>query len=147
LIERLCDDYPDGWALSLHSPSLKVVLAMCPDDVRISAWCKSFGVYKPNVNPAYVWEPVIWRGGRKYTRDDATVRDFIVEPITLQRGLTGAKPREVCRWIFALLNAQPGDELHDLFPGTGAVGAAWAEWTNDRSPLPELPLMEGRLDP
>jgi hypothetical protein len=140
LIERLCDEYSDGWAMSLHTPSLSIILGMCPKDVRVGSWCKSFGIFKPNVNPAYVWEPVIWRGGRKRTRKDDTVRDFLVCPITLERGLTGAKPREFCRWIFSLLNAQKGDVLDDLFPGTGAVGAAWGEWTGDQSKLALLPL-------
>ncbi len=36
LIERLCRDYPDGWALSCSSPSLKVLLPLCPDDVRVT---------------------------------------------------------------------------------------------------------------
>lgn len=51
-----------------------------------------------------------------------TPKDFIVEPITLQKGLVGAKPARVCRWILDLLNFEPGDELIDLFPGTGIMG-------------------------
>ena len=43
LIERLVDEYPDGWALSLHSPSLWTLLPMCPEDVRVAAWVKPFG--------------------------------------------------------------------------------------------------------
>lgn len=128
LIERLCDEFPDGWAMSCHTPSLRTLLPMCPDDVRVASWCKSFGVFKPNVNPAYVWEPVLYRGGRKYTRQDNTVRDFMVCPITLMKGLPGAKPEEFCRWVIMLLNAQEGDELHDLFPGTGVMGRVFDEW-------------------
>src|SRR5574343_923275 len=60
LITRLSDEYPDGWALSLHTPSLRELLPLCPPDVRVGAWCKSFCSFKPNVNPAYAWEPVIW---------------------------------------------------------------------------------------
>ena len=41
----------------------------------------------------------------------------------------GAKPAAVCRWIFALLGAGPGDTLDDLFPGSGAVSRAWAAYT------------------
>jgi len=140
LVERLCDEYPDGWALSLHVPSLQIIREMCPADCRTGVWLKSFASFKPNVNPAYCWEPVIWRGGRKYTRKDATVRDFLVEPIAMMKGLPGAKPRKFCRWIFSLLNAQKGDTMDDLFPGTGIVGASWAEWTGSKSPLPHLPL-------
>lgn len=131
LIERLCDEYPDGWALSCHTPSLRVLLPMTPTDTRIGSWQKSFAAFKPNVNPAYAWEPVLFRGGRKYTRDDNTVRDWIVEPITMRRGLPGAKPTMFCRWVIQLLNAQKGDEFHDLFPGTGAFISIWDEWQLD----------------
>jgi hypothetical protein len=41
-----------------------------------------------------------------------------------------AKPAAVCRWIFGLLGAQAGDSLDDLFPGSGAVGRAWAVFTS-----------------
>jgi DNA modification methylase len=51
-----------------------------------------------------------------------TPKDFIVEPITLRKGLVGAKPEKVCRWILDLLNARPGDEVVDLYPGTGVMG-------------------------
>lgn len=63
LIERLCDEFPDGWALSLHTPSLKAMLNFCPDDVRVGAWVKPFAAFKKNVTRAYAWEPVILRGG------------------------------------------------------------------------------------
>jgi hypothetical protein len=121
LVERLVDEFPDGWAMSLHSPALKHILPLCPDDCRISAWVKPFCSFKPNVNPAYAWEPVIWRGGRKRTREQFTVRDWISAEITLQRGLTGAKPRGFCDWLIKILNVQSGDEFVDLFPGTGAA--------------------------
>lgn len=127
LIERLCADYPDGWAMSLSTPSLRALLPLCPDDVRVAAWVKPFCAFKANVNPAYAWEPVIWRGGRKRTRKQDTTRDWLAESITLKRGLTGAKPRAFCMWIFDLLNVQPGDEVDDLFHGSGAVAAAIAE--------------------
>ena len=45
-----------------------------------------------------------------------------MEPITLKKGLVGAKPEKVCRWILELLNFHPGDELIDLYPGTGIMG-------------------------
>ena len=128
LIARLVDEFPDGWALSLSSPTLKQVLAMCPEDVRVMAWVKPFASFKPNVNPAYAWEPVIVRGGRRRTRQDLTVRDWVSANITLQRGLSGAKPEEFCFWLFAVLNANASDEIHDLFPGTRAVTKAWDKW-------------------
>lgn len=129
LISRLELEYPDGWALSASSTSLKQVLALCPDDVRVSAWCKSFASYKAGVNPAYAWEPVIWRGGRQpRARSEPTIRDWIVCPITLKRGMPGAKPDTFSYWLFALLGMMPDDTLDDLYPGSRAVGRAWRRW-------------------
>ena len=54
-----------------------------------------------------------------------TPKDFLVEPITLKKGLVGAKPAKVCAWILDLLNFQHSEDfLHDLFPGSGSMGAA-----------------------
>lgn len=143
LITRLCDEYPDGWAMSCSSPSYHILRAMCPDDVRTGIWVKPFAIFKPNVNPAYAYEPVIFRGGRKRGRDVDTVRDWVSANITLKRGLTGAKPREFCRWVFAFLNMQPGDTFTDIFPGTGAVAAAWAEWSRMPGPNEGLQFTRG----
>jgi hypothetical protein len=144
LIERLSDEWPDGWALSLHVPSLRVLLPMCPQDVRIATACKTFGQIRPT-RVQWMWEPIIWRGGRPGERKPL-VRDWLMYSNQHRGGyrpdgtLIGAKPRAFCRWIFDLLGAEPGDTLDDLFPGTGAVGAAWAEYIGERSPLPRLPL-------
>lgn len=134
LIDRLCDEFFDGWAMSLSSPSLKTILPMCPDDCRVMAWVKPFAVFKPNVGTAYAWEPVIVRGGRKRTREQPTVRDWVSANITLKRGLTGAKPRDFALWILDILNARPGDDVVDLFPGTGAVQAVIEERLQKRQP-------------
>jgi hypothetical protein len=48
--------------------------------------------------------------------------------------VTGAKPAAVCRWIFDLLGAAPGDTLDDLYPGSGAVTRAWAAYTTRTGP-------------
>jgi hypothetical protein len=141
LIAMLQRDFPDGWALSASSPSLKTILPLCPDAVRIAAWVKSFCAFKRGVRPAYAWEPVIFRGGRNPVNGfrhapperngkQNTPKDFIVEPITLQKGLVGAKPAKVCRWILDMLNVQVGDEVVDLFPGTGIMGRVAAEITD-----------------
>lgn len=136
LISRLDLDY-DAWALSLSTPSLKAILRWCPDDIRVGSWVKSFASFKPNVNPAYAWEPVIFRRCRdKRSRSEPTVRDWISEPITLKRGLTGAKPERVCWWIFDMLGLRPDDELDDLFPGSGAVGRAWDVYRTGHSQRP-----------
>lgn len=124
LIDRLCDEF-DAWAMSLHSPALKTILPMCPDDVRVMAWVKPFCSFKLNVTVAYAWEPVIVRGGRKRPTTEPTVRDWVDANITLRKGLTGAKPPAFCWWLFEVLNLKPCDEFVDVFPGTGVVSREW----------------------
>ena len=125
LVNSLVANYPDGWALSTSSPGLRIVLPLCPPDIRVMAWVKPFAIFKPNVNPGYCWEPVLVHGGRRRTRKDPTVRDFILANITLKKGMVGAKPVTFCRWLFDVLGAQGGDELDDLFPGSGIVSREW----------------------
>ena len=55
--------------MSLHTPALKYILPMCPDDVRVIAWTKTFTSFKPSVGVAYTWEAVIVRSGRRRTRE------------------------------------------------------------------------------
>lgn len=138
LCAKLIMEYPDGWALSCSSSSLgRILPLLVGEKYRIGSWCKSFCAFKCNVRPAYAWEPVIFMGGRnpvnghraaipKRNGKQVTPKDFIVEPITLKKGFVGAKPERVCHWILDLLNFQPGDELVDLFFGTGAMTrVAW----------------------
>jgi hypothetical protein len=131
LIHRLVEDYPDGWALSTSSPSLQEILPMCPPDVRVMAWVKPFCIFKPGVNPAYAWEPVLVRGGRKRTRQQPTVRDWVSCNITLRKGLCGVKPEGFCKWLFEVLNVQMGDTLVDLFPGSGAVTRSFEQYLEE----------------
>lgn len=127
LIERLEADY-DCWALSLHEPSLRVILPMCPPGIRVAAWVKPFAAFKANVTRAWAWEPVIFKFSRARTRQQSTWRDFVSEPITMRRGFPGAKPDAFCYWVFEGLNLTAQDDFDDLFPGSGAVGSAWDKW-------------------
>jgi len=127
LVDRLCSDY-DSWALSLSSPTLKYILSLCPDDVRVASWVKPFCIFKPNVNPAYAWEPVIFRNPRKRSRKENTVRDWVSANITLKKGLVGAKPEIFCYWLFELLGLLPEDDFHDLYIGTGIVTRCWESY-------------------
>ena len=130
LIESLTEF--DGWALSMTSGNLRDLLPLCPSDVRVMAWVKPFAAFKPNVPVAYAWEPVIVRGGRKRDKAQDTVRDWCAANITMQKGCPGAKPLEFCYWIFSVLNVHPGDDLVDIFPGSGNVGQAWQTWQKQR---------------
>lgn len=128
LIERLVMEYPDGWALSCSSPSLRFLLPICPEDVRVMAWVKPFAAFKRNVRVAYAWEPVIVKPAERLEGAIPT-RDFVAEGITMRRGFTGAKPEGFCYWLFAAMGMRPGlDTLDDLFVGSGAVTRAFEAW-------------------
>jgi len=140
LLARLMDEFPDGWALSASSPSLREIIRMplYPEKARIGAWVKPFCSFKKNVNPAYAWEPVIFYGGRRKGtgKHIETERDWCAESITLRKGLSGVKPLGVCYWIFEMLGMCKCDEFHDLFPGSGAVTKAWEMFVASQSQPP-----------
>ena len=121
LIGFLCSEYPDGWALSTSSPALHKVLPLCPPYVRVMAWVKPFCSFKPGVGVAYAWEPVIVSGGRKRTRKQKTIRDWVPANITIKKGLHGAKPVQFYYWILDVLNYFDGDTIEDIFPGIGTL--------------------------
>lgn len=142
LVARLSDEF-EAWALSLHTPSLPTILPLCPQDVRVGAWVKPFASFKPGVNPAYAWEPVIFRGGRKGRKGEPTVRDWCAANITMRRGFPGAKPEALAFWVFDFLGLQAGDDFTDMFPGSGAVTRAWESYCRQC----RLPLNMPRLKP
>lgn len=100
-----------------------------PKRLRVSPWVKPFCSFKPGVNPAFAWEPVIWWSSRPRTREQQTVRDWVSANITLKTGLAGAKPHAFNFWLFELLNLQPDDKFVDIYPGTGRVAEAWTRYT------------------
>ena len=137
LIGQLCRDYPDGWALSTSANALQTILTLCPPGVRAAIWHRTDS-QPPGRNPTrwqQVWEPVIIRGGRHHRDDGPVVRNLLTAG-SLSGGcsgheghsIPGQKPAVFCRWVFALLGAHPDDELHDLFPGSGAVIREWAAY-------------------
>jgi len=155
LIARLETNY-DGWALSCKSNAKELawLIGLCNQDVRLGAWVKPFCSFKPNVNPAYAWEPIIFYSPVKRERSAPTVRDWVSENITLKKGVSGAKPPAFCFWLFELLGMSREDEFDDLFPGSGAVAAMLESWrtcvplaldyafhVEDGEPSPELSLV------
>jgi hypothetical protein len=156
LVERLLAEYPDGWALSTSAAALHEVLPLCPPPekskknkgryldgtgTRILVWAKPQTVWRP-VSIQYGWEPILVYGGRPRGTERGFLRDYIVaNPRNAEdrksvvanprnaESFTGAKPPEFCRYLFEALGAESEDELHDLFPGSGAVGKAWDAWT------------------
>lgn len=121
LMRDMDRDY-DGWALSLHVPSLAALWPAAEQmGARLGAWVKTFAAYKRNVRVAYTWEPLIWKRSAERREGDPVGRDHLSCQIAMERGLPGAKPPEFCRWVLMLLGHQDGDELVDIFPGTGVM--------------------------
>lgn len=48
------------------------------------------------------------------------------EPRAFPGAIVGMKPPQFAEWVFRMLGAAPGDELDDLYPGSGAVSLAWS---------------------
>ena len=134
----------DGWALSTSMAALRTILPMCPDDVRIAAWLRGARHGQARRYPSNGWEPVIYRPGRTPTAvriaqeppadpqvgNPTDVLCYAARPRTTDpRRVTGAKPGAFARWVFDLLGALPGDDLIDVFPGSGGVARAWNVYT------------------
>ena len=125
----------DGWALSTSAAALPAVLAVCPPGVRVASWHRGVRPTRSG-RPLNGWEPVIYSGGRALLDPDAGAPrrvDTLVHHsrprLTDPARVIGAKPAVFCRWVFDLLGALPGDELHDIFPGSGGIARAWATYT------------------
>lgn len=129
----------DGWALSTSSRALPSLLAMCSRralcrNVRVAAWVRPG---RPHSTAAVVkgWEPVVWIPARHIVPAGTHgVRDALLDVRprrrpTLPGNVIGAKSPAFCAWVFALLGARPGDELDDLYPGSGIVARSWAAWS------------------
>jgi len=116
----------DGWALSTSAKTLQYVLSLCPPDVRIAAWGKPHGVSSKTRGAHNAWEPIIYKPARLR---QPGFPDFLTAlPARGGGTLPGRKPLAFCAFLFRLLGASPVDELDDVFPGTGIVGRAFAEF-------------------
>lgn len=115
----------DGWALSTSAKALRDVLPLCPPHARVCAWVKPHGAVPISRGLHNVWEPLIVVGGRQ--RPPGKQDTLIAHAARRGGTLPGRKPIAFCAWLFDCLGMQAGDELEDLFPGTGIVGRAWRE--------------------
>lgn len=122
----------DGWALSLSVKSLPAILKLCPDDVLVLGW------FKPIAPPLgdhrrYNWEPVILSPVRQPGPGYVPIAAIASPPQFTFRAkpeshVIGEKPQDFAHWVFAAAGLTEDDELDDLFPGSGAIGRAWATY-------------------
>jgi len=114
-----------GWALSTSPRALRDVLPLCPPEAHICPWVKPIGVAPGTHGLHTTWEALIVVGGRQR---QPGVRDWLrAMPARGWGSLPGRKPIAFCAFLFDALGMLPGDELIDLFPGTGAVSRSWRE--------------------
>lgn len=167
----------DGWALSTSAEALPYVLGvlgalqtasrgarrrgLAPNKVRVAPWIRG---PRPHATARLLtsWEAVIFLPARCGSRGagETPTLDSLVGPTprrrsTLPSAVIGAKPPEFCAWLFRLLGARIGDELDDLYPGSGIVGRSWL-WYQGRDPgrlptsgatrRPGLALLSGDFD-
>ena len=126
-------------------------------NVRVAAWIRGPRPHATARYALNAWEPVIYvpvaldvAGDASRTPADETDASRLATPdpsrgagvvrrvdtlthgvspmLTLPGRVIGAKPAAFCRWMFDLIGATPGDELDDLFPGSGMVGKTWAAY-------------------
>lgn len=127
LMARLAIDY-DGWALSCHAPALRILWPVAPARARAAVWVKPWRAGRKNVRVAYTWEAVIYVPARDRTSEGAQpTRDHLNEPTTIGTGVVGAKPESFCRWVLDLMGYVDGDEVTDLFPGSGVMDRVVAQ--------------------
>lgn len=122
----------DGWALSTSADALPEVLAIVAamglEGVRVAAWVRGARP-TPSRSPLTSWEPVLYGGGRRELSDRPALDSLshVSRPRTTDPDrVVGAKPADFAWWLFSLLGARPGDDFHDLFPGSGGMSRAWA---------------------
>jgi hypothetical protein len=137
LVEQLAGY--DGWALSTSMVALRDVLPLAPPATCVAAWVNT-NAEPPGARPLshhLVWEPLLVLAARR--RPDVK-NAWIGPPHTAFYGgqIVGQKHPSFLRWLFNMLGAEPGDSLDDIFPGSGAVGRAWAAWSTQLA-LPTEP--------
>ena len=113
-----------GWALSTAADALREVLPLCPAGARVCAWTKPHGVPKKTRGLHNVWEPLIVVRPRR--RRPGVPDALRALPARGGGELMGRKPLAFAAWLFNCLGLVPGDELVDVFPGTGVIGQSWA---------------------
>lgn len=125
----------DGWALSTSAAALPAVSALAVSlglSFRVGAWIRGHRTH-PARGPLSAWEPVLFHGARPLVsaRPGIDVLDHFHHPRRGPGEVVGAKPWAFCAWLFRdLLQARAGDELADLFPGSGGVRLAWQRWAS-----------------
>lgn len=123
LMRRLDAEY-DGWAMSASAKTLPALAIAIPERARIAVW-RVTNAIPDGCRVRSTWEPLIYSipSGRRAYGTGHVVADVLEAPHPMS-GFVGSKPVAWTSWVLALLGHQAGDEVDDLFPGSGAVTRA-----------------------
>lgn len=149
LVVRMLDEYPDGWGLCMSSKSILevsgIITTLAPKstwkDFRWASWHKG-----PRncvaLHARDSWEPFLVYRGRERRMEPAEKLDNTLVWGGRQHShpgaLVGMKPAAFCEWAFRQLNAQRGDTMADIFPGSGAITRAWRYYAGE--PVTQLTM-------
>jgi len=131
LVRELEKNY-DGWAIAMSVHSLSTYLDIVETDsrngIRVCVWNKPSAITSGNRITNH-WEPVLirvprerrgWKSGGQRMKDVLTCNPP-------RKNFRGSKPQEWTMWVLDLLGYMPGDEVIDLFPGSGSVSKVLKE--------------------
>ena len=137
LVVRLITEYPHGWALSTSSVGLPIVLDCIPRagrrafmrELRIGIWNRGSRSSK-SYYARDAWEALVVHGGRPVELGPRDKLDNVLTAFprtfrSMPGRVVGAKPPAFSVWMFKMLGAMRGDQLDDLYPGSGQVTRAW----------------------
>lgn len=119
------DNAYDGWAMAASGKTLALIIGHANLlGARLAVWHVTNAI-PDGARVRNTWEAVIYKqpDERRAVGTGHRVPDLLsaAHPVS---GFVGAKPDAWTRWVLDLLGFQPGDEVTDMFPGSGAVQRA-----------------------
>jgi hypothetical protein len=127
LVEQLNESY-DSWVIAMSSHNLDIYLQHLEigsgTNYRVCAWIKPTSVPSGS-RIRNGWEPVLLKlaDSRKSRSQGIRTVDYLIAN-PLRSGFLGAKPFAWTHWVLDLMGYEIGDQVDDLFNGSGAVNKA-----------------------
>lgn len=127
----------DGWALAASSDSIPLIGSIVHElclDARMAVWVRGQRHVR-SCWPGDAYEVVWFRPSRLLPLEEpgSNVHAWVARArLGDPHRVIGAKPWPYLGWVFReLLQARPGDQLDDVFPGSGGVTAAWSAFSSN----------------
>lgn len=124
LVNDLNANY-DCWAIALTAHSLSTYLSVIKTDsrngIRVMSWIKPAAVTSGS-RITNNWEPVIVKVSkeRRGWNTGEHAKDYLIAN-SLKSNFIGAKPEAWTHWVLDVMGFTEGDQLTDIFAGSGAV--------------------------